>query len=326
MRYFFLILAIVATSVSGFLVREADLNPVMLASYRLLVAAIVLFPIFLRLLKKHPEISLKKLIRAVAPPALLLGAELTVWNTAVEQTRLANASLLINMMPLAMPAVLWFLYKERVNRREIMATGIAVSGLVLLVSSDLVVSPSFLIGDGLALLAMVMLTIYLSMSRRLGHLPSIWLYVVPMYAFGGLVLLVIGLATADSYFPSTGNAWMAAIGLGLLPTVVGHSMLNWCMQRMRGQIVALVNMLHPVFAGFIGFFAFAETPTTLFYVAGAVLTIAVLIVILGPEKGAAGTVEPVDVTRDGYEPDGTVVDLTDDAVASAGAGVVGERA
>jgi len=32
MRYFFLIMAIVATSVSGFLVREADLNPVMLST------------------------------------------------------------------------------------------------------------------------------------------------------------------------------------------------------------------------------------------------------------------------------------------------------
>ncbi len=305
MRYFFLILAIVATSVSGFLVRESDLNPVMLAAYRLLVASIVLMPLFLRLLKKHPEISLKKLIYAVAPPALLLAAELTVWNTAVEQTRLANASLLINMMPLAMPAVLWFLYRERVNRREIMATGIAVAGLLLLVSSDLVVSPSFLVGDGLALLAMVMLTIYLSMSRRLTHLPSIWLYVVPMYTFGGLVLLGIGLATSDQLTPASGKAWMAAIGLGLLPTVVGHSMLNWCMQRMRGQIVALVNMLHPVFAGFIGFWAFAETPTTLFYVAGVVLSVAVLIVILGPDRGAAGKVKQVDVLR---EP--PIVDLT----------------
>lgn len=308
MRYFFLVLAIIATSVSGFLVRESDLNPIMLASYRLLVASIVLMPFFLRLLKKHPEISLKKLIYAVAPPALLLAAELTVWNTAVEETRLANASLLINMMPLAMPAVLWFLYRERVNRRELIATAIAVAGLVLLVSSDLVVSPSFLVGDGLALLAMVMLTIYLSMSRRLTHLPSIWLYVVPMYTFGGLVLLVIGVATTDQLTPQSGNAWMAAIGLGLLPTVVGHSMLNWCMQRMRGQIVALVNMLHPVFAGFIGFFAFAETPTSLFYVAGAVLSVAVLIVILGPDKSAAGSVKQVSVLRD--EP---VVDLTDES-------------
>lgn len=317
MRYVFLVLAIVATSVSGFLVRESDLNPVMLASYRLLIASAFLMPLFLRLLRKHPEISFTKLTKAVAPPALLLAAELTVWNTAVEQTRLANASLLINMMPLAMPAVLWFLYRERVNRREIMATMIAVGGLVLLVSSDLVVSPSFLVGDGLALLAMVMLTIYLSLSRRLAHLPSIWLYVVPMYTFGGLVLLVIGLGTADRYAPASTNAWLAVLGLGLLPTVVGHSMLNWCMQRMRGQIVALVNMLHPVFAGFIGFFAFSESPTALFYVAGVVLSMAVLIVILAPNRGAAGEVKHVDVLRDREsEP---LLDLTDAAVAAASA-------
>lgn len=327
MRYAMLMLAIVATSVSGFLVREASLNPIMLASYRMLIAAVFLMPVFLRLLKKHPEISFKKLLKAVAPPSILLAAELTVWNTAVEETQLANASLLINLMPLAMPVVLWLLYKERINRREMIATGISVVGLVLLISSDIVVSPSFLVGDGLALLAMVMLTLYLSLSRRLTHLPSIWLYVVPMYAFGGILFFVFGLFFADNYVPDNWGEWWPVLGLGLLPTVVGHSMLNWCMQRMRGQIVALINMLHPVFAGVIGFAAFSEEPTTLFYIAGAMLSVAVLVVILGPGKDdVAGAVREIDVYHDDYDIDLTsetsteeapVIDLTDQPVTGA---------
>jgi len=224
-------------------------------------------------------------------------------------------------MPLAMPVILWLLYKERINRREIYATGISVIGLVLLISSDIVVSPSFLIGDGLALLAMVMLTFYLCLSRRLTHLPSIWLYVVPMYALGGILFFTIGLIFTDSYAPSGWSEWWPVLGLGLLPTVVGHSMLNWCMQRMRGQIVALINMLHPVFAGIIGFAAFSEEPTTLFYIAGSLLSIAVLVVILGPERNdVAAPVAEIDVYHDDVTIDLTTSGSTADVESSDVAG------
>lgn len=296
MRYALLLLAVLATSGSAFFVREAELHPVMLASYRQLIAALVLSPIFFALLRKHPEISVSKLFRAVVPPALLLAAELSIWNVAARTTEMANASLLINLMPLAMPFVLWALYRERINSRETLATVIALAGLILLVATD-IVSSSFL-GDGLALTAMVMLTIYLTMARRFSDIPSIWLYVVPMYTVGGLASGTVGLFVADSYVPQGMSGWWPVLGLALLSTVIGHSLLNRSMQVMRGQTVALVNMLHPVFAGFIGFVAFAETPSMLFYGAALLLMIAAFIVITGPDKAVLEGLPQADILKD----------------------------
>lgn len=314
MRYAVLLLAVLATSGSAFFVREAELHPVMLASYRMLIAAAVLSPIFFRLLKKHPEISPAKLFKGVIPPAALLAAELSVWNVAARTTEMANASLLINLMPLAMPFVLYFLYRERINRREAKATAIALVGLVLLVAAD-IVSSSFK-GDGLALTAMVMLTIYLTMARRFSEVPSIWLYVVPMYTVGGLGAGFVGLFMADDYMPNGADEWWPVLGLALLSTVVGHSLLNLSMQVMRGQTVALVNMLHPVFAGIIGFFAFAEEPSLTFYGAAGLLMLAAYIVVTGPEKPVLAGLQQVDVIRDGFKkPD---IDLTDSGSAPRG--------
>jgi drug/metabolite transporter (DMT)-like permease len=295
MRYALLLLAVLATSGSAFFVREADLHPVLLASYRQLIAALVLSPIFIALLRKHREISVFKLFRAVIPPAVLLSAELSVWNVAARSTEMANASLLINLMPLAMPFVLFMLYRERISGRETKATVIALAGLLLLVSADIATS-SFL-GDGLALTAMVMLTIYLTMARRFSEVPSIWLYVVPMYTVGGLGAGFVGLFMADSYIPTGTAGWWPVLGLALLSTVIGHSLLNRSMQVMRGQTVALVNMLHPVFAGVWGFIAFAEEPSILFYGAAALLMLAAYIVVTGPNKAVLEGLPQVDVLK-----------------------------
>ncbi len=298
MRYVLLLLAVLATSGSAYFVREAELHPILLASYRQLIAAAVLSPVFFALLRKHREISPAKLFRAVIPPAALLSAELSIWNVAARTTEMANASLLINLMPLAMPFVLFAMYRERINSREMKATFIAILGLLLLVSAD-IASSNFL-GDGLALTAMVMLTIYLTMARRFSDVPSIWLYVVPMYTVGGLGSGLVGVAVADDYVPSGMSEWWPVLGLALLSTVIGHSLLNRSMQVMRGQTVALVNMLHPVFAGIIGFLAFEEEPTLMFYGAAALLMLAAVIVITGPGKAVLEGLPQVDVRRDGW--------------------------
>lgn len=267
-------------------------------------------------LREHPEVSPQKLFIAVGPPAVLLGVELSIWNFAARNTTMANASLVVNLMPLAMPIVLWLIYREKINRREVFATAVAMVGLALLLGGDFVLNPDFLLGDFTALLTMLFLTVYLVLARRFSELPSIWLYVVPMYTIGGLILGAAGFVLADDYMPNGVAEWWPVLGLALLPTVIGHSTLNWCMQRIRGQIVALVNLMHPLFAGVIGFFAFSETPNELFYLAAVLLVAAAAIVVFGPKTDM--TVEPkqADVYRSGFNESSTI-DLTAPVLSGA---------
>ena len=59
--------------------------------------------------------------------------------------------------------------------------------------------------------------------------------------------------------------WALMVGLGVVPTVCGHSLLNAAMRRIRGQIVSLCNVSQFVFAGVMGYFLFGEIPKGLFY-------------------------------------------------------------
>jgi len=54
------------------------------------------------------------------------------------------------------------------------------------------------------------------------------------------------------------------------------------MQKMRGQTVTLMNLLQFVIAGLVGYKLYQEIPSTLFYIASAMMLGALLVVILKP--------------------------------------------
>jgi drug/metabolite transporter (DMT)-like permease len=79
------------------------------------------------------------------------------------------------------------------------------------------------------------------------------------------------------------------VGLAVIPTICGHSLLNAAMRRIRGQIVSLCNVSQFVFATIMGFLLFGEVPRALFYVACAIVVTGVVIVVLAapPEPEVA---------------------------------------
>ena len=76
------------------------------------------------------------------------------------------------------------------------------------------------------------------------------------------------------------------VGLGAIPTVCGHSLLNAAMRRIRGQIVSLCNVSQFVFAGFMGYMLFGEVPRAVFYMASAIVVTGVAIVVFSPPPEA----------------------------------------
>ena len=70
------------------------------------------------------------------------------------------------------------------------------------------------------------------------------------------------------------------ICLAVVSTVIGHSALNYAMQRLRGQTVSIVNMGQFLIAGIGGYLLYNEIPTKAFYLSGALLVCAMVLVIV----------------------------------------------
>ena len=266
-----LLLSVFAASTAVIMIKASTVHPVLLASFRLFVAAFALLPVFVRDLRRHRDAYTREHLRLSIVPGLVLAVHLITWIVGARMTPTANASLIVNLVPLAMPFFLVWLADEPLTRSEILATFIALSGVVILTASDLSLSTEYFVGDLICFGSMLFYALYMALGRRNRIVPTVWLYLVPLYGVAALVSLVVAIFFVNPIQPYSAEDVALILGLGIVPTVIGHSLLNYAMKHFRGQIVSIVNMGQFVFAGIMGYFLFNETPAWSFYVASALL-------------------------------------------------------
>jgi drug/metabolite transporter (DMT)-like permease len=277
LRLLLVVFGVWACATAVIMIKASHVHPVMLAGYRLLVAAAALSPLFLRDLRRHAgSYGLAHLRRAVLP-GLFLAGHLSVWIFGARLTQAAHASLIVNMMPIVMPFLLYFVVREKVTRLELAGSAFALAGVALLGSADFRVSGECLFGDAMCFVSMTMLAVYMVLARRNRDFPTLWLYVPPLYLVAGTACIAVGLPLAIT----TGAPLrlespleiLLILGLGLIPTVIGHTIINYSMKHFRGQMVSIAALGEFIFAGVMAYFVYGEVPVKAFY-AAAVLVVA----------------------------------------------------
>jgi drug/metabolite transporter (DMT)-like permease len=289
LRYLLLFLGVLACSTSAIFIRLSATDPFVLTALRLVIASILLSPVLVFQLRRHRGAFTAAHLRRTHAPALVLALHLILWTLGARMTVVAQATLIVNLVPVALPFFLVWLARERINRTEVAGTVLAIAGLLTLSVRDALNGGGSLAGDAVCLLSMLLFALYLALGRRNRDFPSIWLYVIPVYAQAALICLVVALPRIHTFDAGSGREWAFMFGLAAIPTVCGHSLLNSAMRRIRGQIVSLCNVSQFVFAGFMGFLLFGEVPPALFYAASAIVVAGVAIVVLGAPAATGET-------------------------------------
>ena len=265
-------------------IKASDENPLLVASYRLLVAAIILMPFFLRDLGKYPGSYGWKQFSWAILPAAALAFHLMTWVVGARMTQASNAVLIANLTPVAVPFFVWIFYREKVNRQEILGTLLALVGLVWITSSSLAFSQANFIGEIICFVSMLGFALYLALGRKNGGRISLWLYMVPLYAIGGLICLVSALFMINPIKSYTLNNILMMLALGIFPTVLGHTILNYSMKHFRSQVVSVANLGQILVGSFLGFLFLGDVPRSSFYGAAVVIIFGILIVLRGSQR------------------------------------------
>jgi drug/metabolite transporter (DMT)-like permease len=301
-----------ACSTAVIMVKVTQTSPLLLAGQRLLIAAAALTPFLLGDLRRLNVRLEWGLVRRTLLPGLMLGAHFITWILGARLTRAAHASLIVNMVPIAMPFLLHWMIRERLTRGEWVGTVIAITGVGILAGGDYRLSPELFLGDVVCFGSMLLFACYLALARRNRDFPSIWIYLVPLYVVGGLacfgaagaaavawelpggrgILSAMGIGEVHPLVVPRSVDWALAVALGLVPTVIGHSTLNNSMRYLGGQAVSIANLGQFIFAGTMAYFLLAEVPKAGFYPAAALVIV-----------GAVGALRATPPTSD-VEPTG----------------------
>lgn len=291
-----LVFGVYCCSTAVIMIQASRMDPALLAAQRLILAALVLSPLFLRKRKQFTDVFHWRDLRAAVMPAFLLAVHFVSWNIGARMTLAANSSLIVNLVPAVMPILLFLGVRERLTASELLATLLAITGLVILAWGDLSVSMDHFWGDVVCFGSMFTFAGYLMLARRNQHIPSLWLYVVPVYAIAGVLCFAASLVMTNPLTqPYNAKEVLMILGLVFIPTICGHSILNHAMKYMRGQVVSIVNMGQFVFAGIMAYLLFDEVPRGVFYIASAMIVASgVLAVRVSVKPQSAPAAEPAE--------------------------------
>tara|TARA_R110002096_G_scaffold171490_8_gene344625 strand:+ start:19871 stop:20650 length:780 start_codon:yes stop_codon:yes gene_type:complete len=233
----------------------------LIAAARVLIAGIVLGLFAGRSWKRILQLPVKKLaLCALAGLALALHFALWIWSLSLTSTTASVA--LVATQPIFAGILGYLLLKEGFRRQESYGMAIAALGTLVLAGGDLGgTSSDALIGDALALGGAIAVPAYLIIGRALREDVPLVAYLALVNLVAGLALLVVGGGIGVSFTGIGQEEFLAMIALGLVCSVLGHTLLNHCVRVVPVHLVSLGILVEPVIASLSTWVVFEEVPT-----------------------------------------------------------------
>lgn len=261
-----------AVSTAAPLIKAAAPAPALtVAAFRICLAAILL-----TLLSGKQIAQLIRLPRRdmwlVIGSGALLAVHFGTWITSLYLTSTAASVALVATQPVFAGLLAWLVLRERVGRYEVIGIAIAGLGCVVIGAGDVDASRDALLGDLLALAGAASAAGYFVVGRRLRKSMSLLPYLAGVNIVAGSCLLI---AAVIAGVPLSGfdlPIYAAMAANAIVPSIVGHTLLNWCVRRIRVHLVALAILGEPVGASLLTWAVFSEQPP-LHAVAGGVIVL-----------------------------------------------------
>jgi drug/metabolite transporter (DMT)-like permease len=266
---------VAACATAIILTRASHVSPGLLAAMRLLGAAVALAPFWWWQTRQTGSRPTWSHLGMIAVPGILLWLHFVTWAWGGRLVPAAHATILGNLAPAAMPLVAFALLGERPVGREMAGTILCLGGVLVLAGGGEGLALDHLLGDGVCLGSMLLFTAYLALGRRhRASFPHLILYLVPLYAVAGLVGMLAWVVAQVLPHPPVAVLWTSAApitdpwreaallaGVAVVPTVLGHGILNWGVRTVGAQVVSLVNLTQFLFAGAFAWLLWHEIPT-----------------------------------------------------------------
>ena len=252
-----LAVAVVAVSFGAPLARLTNAAPLAVAAWRMVLATAIIVPYAWARGGLAPPAGRRG---AVALAGVLLGLHFGLWIPSLWLTSVSASVLLVETAPL------WVLLASprflgvSIRPRNLVSFALAIAGVAVIARGDLDLSARALLGDLLALGGAAACAGYLIVGKRLrGEMP-LERYLALVY--GGAALTLVGAVAVlrAPPLPADATSWLCLLGLAVVPTLTGHSLLNWALAHLEAYRVNLVMLLEPILATVWAWLFLAQAP------------------------------------------------------------------
>ena len=281
--YGLLILAVLCVSVGSIFVRLAGAPALAVAFNRIFLASVVVAPFAApSLVRAWPALTGRRRLILLAS-GISLGVHFATWIASLSYTSVAASVLLVNTTPLFTLFFSWWFLGERASKSVLIAMAVALAGAALIAAGDWGDGgTASLKGDALALAGAVTLSLYHVIGRGLRDALPLSAYVLGVWSTAAATLAVLAASARVPVFGYPPRTFALFLALAVVPTVVGHGLVNRSLRRIPAPTVGLFLLGEPIAASILAYAVFGEMPGLL-TIAGGVLVLAALALVVRSE-------------------------------------------
>mgnify|MGYP000264633310 CR=1 FL=1 len=270
-----LLLAVLAVSSSAVLVRLASAPAPVIATHRLLITVALILPFLTAPRRAQIAALSRRELGLCGLGGVLLAIHFLAWFQSLALTSVASSTVLVTLQPLFAFAGARVLFGERLPGRAVLAASVAMAGGVLIGWGDLRVAGSALLGDALALSAAAMIAGYFLVGQRVRPGIDVLPYTAVVYGTAAAVLLIATPLAGYPLWAYPARDWILFAAMAVGPTLLGHSVLNWCVRWLGASVIAVAILAEPVGASALAWVVLGEPPRLVHLAGGGVILLGI---------------------------------------------------
>lgn len=258
--------------------------------WRLIIACAALTALIIVFKKSFYASLVRENLRQLFLLGVFLGLHFIFFVSAVKDTTILNATVLVNTTPVFAMLISVFLFKVKPSSLAMLGLITSFVGVCVIASSETAIAnlganpesfSSGLKGDFEAVIAALAEALYLNYGRKTRSQMNIVSLMLPIYISAALTVGIISLPIINKTlaFPTEARSILFLFGLGLLPTAIAHTLYFSSLSNLKSFETATLALLEPVGATVLGIAIFQEIPQPLFVFGSALVLTGILFVI-----------------------------------------------
>ena len=253
--YLILVLAMVSVSSTSLVVRYVTVVPALtLAFWRMLSASGMLWGYSIAFSEGSLSSTNKKL---TVFSGLFLGLHFAFFFLGVRHTSIANATLLGNTGPF-FTSIFAFYSGEPISKTTYLGLGLALLCIVIVQGSSLNLGGENAWGNTISLLSGFCVGLSYIFSAKIREETGNTVYGRSLFLVAAVTIGIVAFFMGDSLLEFQKEHIMWLMFLGIVPSILGHNMLNYAVKYLTPTAVASVPLGEPIIATILGYLFFAE--------------------------------------------------------------------
>jgi drug/metabolite transporter (DMT)-like permease len=259
-----------------------------IAFWRLLIACLVLAMVLFVMRRVFSFNIIKKNLGNLLVLSFFLALHFIFFISAVKDTTVLNATVLVNTAPIFSLFISSFLYKTKPSHLAVLGLALSFIGVCIIAYAETQMTEasldsfaSRLKGDLEATLAALLEASFLTYGRKIRGQMDILSIMLPIYLLTAIIVGVLGLVFANKTLelPTNMESLLSLVGLGMLPTAAARTLAFSSLSNLKSFETATMALLEPVGATLLSLILFQEKPAPIFVFGAALILLGIVFVV-----------------------------------------------